>query len=143
MRAISSTALSGSMATVAKKRFGSGLGGGVFGSGSGRDGPVLPGCGVVVSPPDLSGAGSDRPEGVAYSVRDAFWDWLGWLREAGLWSGQYFSTYRRHLRTRLLGISMCRSPATSRTARCRCRSTRCPRCPWCRRRRLGFRALPS
>ena len=39
----------------------------------------------------------DPPEGRAYTVRDAFWDWLEWRREAGLLGGQYRSTYRRHL----------------------------------------------
>lgn len=58
MRATSNPALSGSIVTVAKKRFGEGLGGGFVGSGNRRIGPVPHGCGVVVSPPGLSGAGS-------------------------------------------------------------------------------------
>lgn len=37
----------------------------------------------------------------AYTVRDAFWDWLEWRREAGLPGGQYTSTYRRYLATGL------------------------------------------
>ena len=59
---------------------------------------------VHAAGPDWNRRAASAPESRedrAYTVRDAFWDWLEWRREAGLPGGQYVSTYRRYLTTDL------------------------------------------